>query len=160
MTFAVGAGVVYPGHGAAMVEGIETRAIKGEDRTYLVLRFAHSGMVVHLPAGNVDLIGVRQIIDDDGLERVLVTLGADGAEDLPEWALRYRANAAKLRGGEALMVAEVVRDLWRRDRTRGLAAAERSMLAEARQVLVSEMALCTNTDEEGARTFLEEVLAG
>jgi CarD family transcriptional regulator len=160
MTFAVGAGVVYPGHGAGMVEGIETRAIKGEDRTYLVLRFARSGMVVHLPTCNVDLIGVRQIIDDEGLERVLVTLRADGPEDSLEWSLRYRANAAKLRGGEAFMVAEVVRDLWRRDRARGLAAAERSMLAEARQILVSEMALCANTDEEVAKTFLEAVLAG
>ena len=79
MTFTVGAGVVYPGHGAAVVEGIETRTIKGEDRTYLVLRFAHSGMVVHLPAGNVDLIGVRQIIDDDGLEKAKALI-RDGLE--------------------------------------------------------------------------------
>ena len=160
MTFAVGAGVVYPGHGAGVVEGMETRDIKGEDRTYLVLRFARSGMVVHLPTCLVDLVGVRQIIDDDGLERVLGTLHADGAEDSEDWSSRHRANAAKLRCGEAVMVAEVVRDLWRRDRARGLAEADRRMLTQARQILVSEMALCCNTDEARAGAYLDKVLAG
>lgn len=160
MTFAVGAGVVYPGHGAAVVEGMETRDVKGGDRTYLVLRFARSGMVVRLPACNVEFLGVRHIIDDVGLQRVLGTLRANGAEDTVDWSLRYRANAAKLRCGEASMVAEVVRDLWRRARARGLAEAERRMLTEARQILVSEMALCCNTDQARAGAFLDEVLAG
>ena len=56
-------------------------------------------------------------------------------------------------------MAEVVRDLWRRDKDRGLSAGEKRMLAKARQILVSELALAEKTDEEKAETILDEVLA-
>lgn len=160
MTFAVGERVVHPSHGAALVEKLETRRIDGEDRAYLVLHIASNGMVVHVPACNVDLVGVRQVIDGAGREGVVAALRADDSEDSLSWSSRYRANTAKMRGGEAIRVAEVVRDLWRRNRARGLSAAEHRMFAEARQILVSELAVCDNTDEKGAGSLLDELLAG
>ena len=56
-------------------------------------------------------------------------------------------------------VAEVVRDLWRRDQERGLSAGEKRMLAKARQILVGELALAESTDDAKAETILDEVLA-
>src|SRR5215831_14628533 len=100
MTFKVGDTVVYPHHGAARIEEIETRSIKGEDRTYLVLKVDKGDLTVRVPADN--------------------------------------ANLEKLASGDVNKVAEVVRDLWRRDRERGLSAGEKRMLAKARQILVSE----------------------
>src|SRR6478609_2824035 len=126
MTFTVGETVVYPNHGAAIIEDIEMRTIKGEDREYLVLRIvAQQDLVVRVPACNLDLVGVRDVVDKDGLDRVF----------------------------------EVVRDLWRRERDRGLSAGEKRMLAKARQILVSELALAEHTNEDKAEALLDEVLA-
>lgn len=159
MSLAVGETVVYPGHGAALIEAIETRRVKGEDTVYVVLRVANNDMVVRVPAGNLDLIGVREVINENGLDRVVATLRAGCLEDPMPWSRRYKANAEKLRSGQALRVAEVVRDLWRRERDRGVSTAERRQLTDARQALVSELALCNNTNEEAAGALLDEVLA-
>ena len=127
MSFKVGETVVYPHHGAALIEAIETRTIKGEEKIYLVLKVAQGDLTVRVPAENVDLVGVRDV--------------------------------EKLASGDVIKVAEVVRDLYRRDLDRGLSAGEKRMLAKAKQILVSELALAERTDEDKAGAMLEEVLA-
>ena len=160
MTFKVGETVVYPHHGAAVIDDIETRKIKGEDKLYLVLRIvAQSDLVVRVPADNVDLVGVRDVVGQDGLEKVFEVLRAPHTEEPTNWSRRYKANLEKLASGDVIKVAEVVRDLWRRERDRGLSAGEKRMLAKARQILVSELALAENTNEDKAETLLDEVLA-
>ena len=160
MTFTVGETVVYPNHGAAVIEDIETRQIKGEDKLYLVLRIVgQSDLVVRVPACNLDLVGVRDVVDADGLERVFGVLRAPHTEEPTNWSRRYKANLEKLHSGNVLKVAEVVRDLWRRERERGLSAGEKRMLAKARQILVSELALAERVEEDKAEVLLDEVLA-
>ncbi|MCL2542987.1 MAG: CarD family transcriptional regulator [Nocardioidaceae bacterium] len=160
MTFTVGETVVYPNHGAAVIENIEMRTIKGVERQYLVLRIvAQQDLVVRVPADNLDLVGVRDVVDKDGLDRVFGVLRAEHVEEPTNWSRRYKANLEKLHSGDVMKVAEVVRDLWRRERDRGLSAGEKRMLAKARQILVSELALCENTNEDKAETILDEVLA-
>ncbi|MDR1790567.1 MAG: CarD family transcriptional regulator [Propionibacteriaceae bacterium] len=160
MTFTVGETVVYPNHGAAVIEATETRKIKGEDQLYLVLRIVgQNDLVVRVPACNLDLVGVRDVVDAEGLERVFSVLQTPHAEEPTNWSRRYKANVEKLHSGNVLKVAEVVRDLWRRERTRGLSAGEKRMLAKARQILVSELALAEKVDESHAEILLDEVLA-
>ncbi len=160
MTFKVGETVVYPHHGAAVIDDIEIRKIKGEDKTYLVLRIvAQSDLVVRVPADNVNLVGVRDVVGQEGLEKVFEVLRAPHTEEPTNWSRRYKANLEKLASGDVIKVAEVVRDLWRRERDRGLSAGEKRMLAKARQILVSELALAENTNEDKAETLLDEVLA-
>jgi len=160
MSFTVGETVVYPNHGAAVIEDIEMRTIKGEDREYLVLRIvAQQDLVVRVPACNLDLVGVRDVVDKDGLDRVFDILRAAHVEEPTNWSRRYKANLEKLHSGDVMKVSEVVRDLWRRDQDRGLSAGEKRMLAKARQILISELALAEKTDEEQASTVLDEVLA-
>ena len=160
MTFKVGETVVYPHHGAAVIDDIEIRKIKGEDKTYLVLRIvAQSDLIVRVPADNVDLVGVRDVVGQEGLEKVFEVLRAPHTEEPTNWSRRYKANLEKLASGDVIKVAEVVRDLWRRERDRGLSAGEKRMLAKARQILVSELALAENTNEDKAETLLDEVLA-
>src|SRR6476660_1862561 len=125
MTFAVGETVVYPHHGAALIEAIETRTIKGEDKIYLVLKVAQGDLTVRVPADNAEIVGVRDVVGQAGLDKVV----------------------------------EVVRDLWRRDRERGLSACEKRMLSKARQILVSELALAEGTNDDKAEAILDEVLA-
>jgi CarD family transcriptional regulator len=156
MTFKVGDTVVYPHHGAARIEEIEVRAIKGEDKTYLVLKVDKGDLTVRVPADNAELVGVRDVVGQEGLERVFEVLRAPYTEEPTN---RYKANLEKLASGDVNKVAEVVRDLWRRDRERGLSAGEKRMLAKARQILVSELALAEKTNEDKAETLLDEILA-
>ncbi|MDO4412837.1 CarD family transcriptional regulator [Cutibacterium sp.] len=160
MTFNVGETVVYPNHGAAVVEDIETRTIKGEEKLYLVLRIlGQNDLVVRVPSSNVDLVGLRDVVDDEGLEKVFKVLRQTNVEEPSNWSRRYKANLEKLHSGNVLKVAEVVRDLWRRERDRGLSAGEKRMLSKARQILVSELALAKKLTDDEAEKMLEEVLA-
>ena len=160
MLFEVGETVVYPHHGAATIAEVKTRIIKGEDKLYLVLRIvAQNDLVVRVPACNLDLVGVRDVVDQAGLERVFEVLRAPFTEEPTNWSRRYKANLEKLASGDVIKVSEVVRDLWRRDQDRGLSAGEKRMLAKARQILISELALAEKTDEEQAGVVLDEVLA-
>ena len=159
MAFAVGETVAYPGYGAAVIEDLETRQMKGEDKTYLVLRIvAQSNLVVRVPACNLDLVGVRDCVDRAGLEQVIGVLRAQDVEEHTIWSRRFKANGDKVRSGDVIAVAEVVRDLWRRERAGTVSAAERQMLTKARQILVSEIAFCEETDEATAQARLEELL--
>ena len=160
MTFKVGETVVYPHHGAALIEAIETRVIKGQERRYLVLKVTQGDLTVRVPADNVDLVGVRDVVNQEGLDRVFEVLRTPHTEEPTNWSRRYKANLEKLASGDVIKVAEVVRDLWRRERDRGLSAGEKRMLAKARQILVSELALAEHTNEDKAETLLDEVLAG
>ena len=160
MAFKVGETVVYPQHGAALIEAIETRTIKGQERLYLVLKVQQGDLTVRVPADNCDLVGVRDVVDQAGLDRVFEVLRAPHTEEPTNWSRRYKANVEKLASGDVIKVAEVVRDLWRRERDRGLSAGEKRMLAKARQVLVSELALAERTNEDKAEALLDEVLAG
>ncbi len=158
MSFKVGETVVYPHHGAATIEEITTRQLNGEDTTYLVLRISQSDLVIQVPAENVDLVGVRDVVDDEGVEEVFDVLRAVDVEEPSNWSRRYKANQEKIASGNIVRVSEVVRDLSRRDADRGLSAGEKRMLAKARQILTSELALARETGEEEANERLDEVL--
>src|SRR5437773_1897674 len=136
MVFKVGETVVYPHHGAALIEAIETRTIKGEERKYLVLKVAQGDLTVRVPAENAEVVGVRDVVGQEGLDRVFEVLRAPHTEEPTNWSRRYKANGEKLASGDVNKVAEVVRDLWRRDKERGLSAGEKRMLATARQIVV------------------------
>ena len=159
MVFEVGETVVYTHHGAAKIEEIKMRTIKGEEKMYLKLRVAQGDLTIEVPAENVDLVGVRDVVGKEGLEHVFDVLRAEFTEEPTNWSRRYKANLEKLASGDVIKVAEVVRDLWRREQDRGLSAGEKRMLAKARQILISELALAEKTDEDKAAEVLDEVLA-
>ena len=158
MVFKVGETVVYPHHGAALIQATETRIVRGEEKLYLVLKVAQGDLTVKVPAENAEIVGVRDVVDQTGLNRVFEVLRAPHTEEPTNWSRRYKANLEKLASGDVNKVAEVVRDLWRRDKERGLSAGEKRMLAKARQILVSELALAEKTNEDKAEALLDEVL--
>ncbi len=159
MLFQVGETVVYPHHGAATIIEVKNRTIRGEEKLYLKLNVTQGDLTIEVPADNVDLVGVRDVIGQEGLDKVFEVLRAPFTEEPTNWSRRYKANLEKLASGDVIKVSEVVRDLWRRDQDRGLSAGEKRMLAKARQILISELALAEKTDEEKASTVLDEVLA-
>ncbi len=159
MAFVVGETVVYPHHGAAKIVEITTRKFRGEDARFLKLKVAQGELTIEVPETSVEEVGVRDVIDQDGLERVFGVLREPFIEEPTNWSRRYKANLEKLASGDVIKVSEVVRDLWRREQDRGLSAGEKRMLAKARQILISELALAEKTDEERASARLDEVLA-
>lgn len=157
MDFKVGDTVVYPHHGAAMIAALEQRELNGETMDYLVLQINHSDLVVRVPAKNAELVGVRDVVGEEGLQKVFSVLREIDVEEAGNWSRRYKANQERLASGDVNKVAEVVRDLWRRDQDRGLSAGEKRMLSKARQVLVGELALAETVDDKKADEFLGEV---
>lgn len=159
MLFEVGETVVYPHHGAATIVEVKTRMIKGVEKLYLKLNVMQGDLVIEVPAENIEMVGVRDVIGKEGLDQVFDVLRAPFVEEPTNWSRRFKANGEKLASGDVIKVSEVVRDLWRRDQDRGLSAGEKSMLARARQILTSELALAENVDEQRAASLLDEVLA-
>lgn len=158
MTFKVGETVVYPHHGAALIEEITTRTVGGEKKTYLVLKVDDGDLTIQVPAENVDLVGVREVVDEKGVEQVLGVLQEIDVEEPPNWSRRFKANQEKIASGDIVRVSEVVRDLYRRDAHKGLSTGEKRMLSKARQILTSEIALARDEDELAATEFLNGVL--
>lgn len=158
MAFKVGETVVYPHHGAATIEEIVTRKVKGEDTEYLVLRVNQGDLVIQVPSGNVETVGVRDVVDDAGVEEVLDVLRQADVEEPSNWSRRFKANQEKISNGDIVRVSEVVRDLSRRDADKGLSAGEKRMLTKARQILTSELALARDIDEDEAGELLDGVL--
>ncbi|WP_028245291.1 CarD family transcriptional regulator [Pseudoclavibacter soli] len=159
MRFEVGETVVYPHHGAAKITKVTNRVVRGEEKKYLTLEVAQGDLTIQVPADNVEEVGVRDVIDKEGLEQVFGVLREPFTEEPTNWSRRYKANVEKLASGDVIKVSEVVRDLWRRDQDRGLSAGEKRMLVKARQILISELALAEKTDEEHASEVLDQVLA-
>src|SRR3569833_621059 len=106
MGFTVGETVVYPHHGAALIEAIEQRTIKGVEKSYLVRKGAQGDLTVRVPADNAEIVGVRDVVGQDGLNRVFEVLRAPYAEEPADWSRRYKARLEKLASGDVIKVAE------------------------------------------------------
>ena len=157
MDFTVGEVVVYPHHGAARIADIEKREMGGEELDFLVLNILQSDLSVRVPVKNAELVGVRDVVGEDGLRKVFSVLRETDVEEAGNWSRRYKANQERLASGDINKVAEVVRDLWRRDQGKGLSAGEKRMLGKARQILVGELALAEPVDENKADGMEKEI---
>ena len=157
MEFKVGEVVVYPHHGAAKIADIEQREIGGETLDYLVLQILQSDLEVRVPVKNTELVGVRDVVNEEGLQKVFSVLREEDVEEAGNWSRRYKANQERLASGDINKVAEVVRDLWRRDQGKGLSAGEKRMLGKARHILVGELALAEPVDEKKVEEMEEAI---
>lgn len=157
--FKIGDKVVYPMHGAGVIEGIVEREVLGVLHKYYVLKIPIGSMKVFIPLGKVRDIGVRNIVDRRELQEVFEVLKGKTNILSANWNRRYRANLEKLKSGDIFDVAEVVRDLTLRDKEKGLSSGEKRMLENARQILISEIVLAKDIDESKADAMLLEMFA-
>ncbi len=145
-------------HGAGVIEAIEEREILGRRKQYYIMKLPVGDMQVMIPVDGVEEVGLRQVIDEGDLCRVLDVLAGERTKMSTNWNRRYRANAEKLRSGNIFEVAEVVRNLTLREREKGLSTGERKMLDNAKQILVSEVALARNIPEVEAHCLLDQAI--
>jgi CarD family transcriptional regulator len=158
MPFDVGDKVVYPHHGAAVVERREVRADFGEQREYLVLRLAYGDLTLKVPVDSTGDVGIREVINDEEVEEVFAVLRKKDVRMPTNWSRRYKNHVEKLKSGDIYQVAEVVRNLSNRDKDKGLSAGEKRMLNRARQILVSELTFAIGVSEAEAEKKLDEAL--
>jgi CarD family transcriptional regulator, regulator of rRNA transcription len=157
--FQKGDRVVYPHHGAAVIEDLTEREILGERRTYFVLRLAHQDLTLMVPVENTREVGLREVVSKREVKKVFEILREDEETEVStNWNRRYKANVAKLQSGDIFQVAEVVRSLSLREREKGLSAGEKRMLAKARQILISELTFAVDSTEEKAEAMLDKIL--
>lgn len=155
--FRVGDKVVYPMHGAGVIEAIEEREVLGRKQNYYVMRLPLGEMRVLIPTAGSNA-ALRAVVGEKELAEAYAVLRTGEESPTPNWSRRYRANLDKMRSGDIREVAEVVRNLHRRERRKGLSSGERKMLDNARQILLSEIILASDVAEDQASQFLEQVL--
>jgi CarD family transcriptional regulator len=146
--FNIGDKVVYPMHGAGVIEAIEEKDILGSRKKYYIMNIPIGDMKVMIPMDNVDQIGLREVVDTHGVEQVFDILKDNHSKMSTNWNRRYRANMEKIKSGDIFKVAEVVRNLMLREQEKGLSTGERKMLDSARQILVSELVLAKDTSQQ------------
>lgn len=142
--FSIGDKIVYPMHGAGVIESIEEKEILGEKKSYYVMKMPVGDMKVMIPINNVDCIGIRDIINRNDADKVFKSLEISCDEQTANWNKRYRENMIKIKSGDVFEVAEVVKSLVSRERHKGLSTGERKMLNSAKQILISELVLAKN----------------
>lgn len=156
--FNLGDKVVYPMHGAGIIETVERKEILGVVKNYFVLKMPIGEMKLMIPVDNVDKIGLRNIISTEAVEKVYNILKQSAEINDSNWNKRYRDNMIKMKTGDIFEVAQVVRDLTYRDKEKGLSTGEKKMLVSAKQMLVSEIALSINADGKGIQEYLDEII--
>ena len=159
MAFKVGDRVVYPHHGAAVIERKEMREAFGEKREYLILKIAHGEMTLSVPTDKAEEVGMRPPISAEDVDDLFQLLGKKDVREPTNWSRRFKNHQEKLKSGDVYQVAEVVRNLALREVTKGLSAGEKAMLVRARGILVSELSFALNVSEEEALLKLEQQLA-
>lgn len=155
----IGDKVLYPMHGAGVIQGIEKCEVMGEEKAYYVLKIPFGEMKVMIPMDNVKMIGLREIISQSEVGKVI-----DVLKEKPQlittgsWNKRFNANLIKIKSGSIYEVAEVVKNLVLQDRKKKISTGERRLLDTARQILVSELVLACNKDTSTIEQWVYDLL--
>ncbi|MBR0416648.1 MAG: CarD family transcriptional regulator [Firmicutes bacterium] len=156
--FKIGDPVVYPMHGAGVVENIEDRQVLGETRSYYIIRISRGKMQVMVPVEGSDKVGLRAIVKPCDLDAVYDVLRAESTPMDENWNRRNRENMEKLKTGDLPLVAEVIRNLVRVDRVKKLSTGEKKMLSNSKLILASEMVVSLGISEEEALKKIDNLI--
>jgi CarD family transcriptional regulator len=157
--FEVGDNVVYPHHGAGKVIRKEVKDILGDKREYLTIKILHNDMTVMVPTENAALAGLRRVIDEETVKKVLGVLQDQCSEMPKNWNRRFKHNRDKIKTGDIYELAEVVRNLAIREAEKGLSTGEKQMFTRAKKILASELMYALEMNEEEVEAHLYELLA-
>ncbi len=155
--FNIGDKVAYPMHGAGVIEGVENQKILGEEHKYYVLKLFVGNVKVMIPTSNIEEIGVRNIVSSKEADEVIGEFKSyEGADTEPNWNKRYRDNIEKLKIGVLSDVAHITKSLIVRDKQKSLSNAERKMLSNAKNILISELGLAKDMPFDDIESILLE----
>lgn len=157
--FQVGDKIAHPMHGAGIVDSIVQKKVNGVVREYYILKLPVGGMLVMIPTENCQEIGVRPVMKGVEADQVIAAMPSIEVDMTQNWNRRYRENMLRLKSGDLLEVARVVKGLMLRDGERGLSTGERKMLHSAKQILISEIVLSQNSNYEDVEARINTAMA-
>ena len=149
---------MYPHHGAGKVLRKEMKDVLGESREYLTIKILHNDMTVMVPTENAALAGLRRVIDEETVKKVLAVLQDECSEMPKNWNRRFKHNRDKIKTGDIYELAEVVRNLAIREAEKGLSTGEKQMFTRAKKILASELMYALEMDEEEVEEHLYGLL--
>ena len=150
----VGDKVVYPMHGAGVIDAIEEKEILGEKQSYYILKMPGEVKVM-VPILTAEEHGIRNVIDKAEAEKVINVLEQDETEMEKNWNKRYRENMDKMKSGNIYEIADVVRNLSFKQKEKGLSTGEKKMLHNAKQILVSELVLAEHATQDEVEELVD-----
>ena len=157
--YQIGDKVVHPMYGGGVVESIVQKTVDNVARDYYILQLPNRSMVVMVPTENCEEIGVRPVVNEEQADRVLAAIPEIQVEMTTNWNHRYRENMERMKSGDLIEVARVIKGLTIRDQKRGLSTGERKMLHSAKQILISELVLSKSASYESVEEELNTALA-
>ncbi|MFW6138950.1 MAG: CarD family transcriptional regulator [Spirochaetota bacterium] len=156
--YEVGQKVVYPLHGVGVINSIEDRIVLGEKRSYYIIKLSISDMTVMIPVSKSEELGLRQVVTNDDVNRALKLIRGEITDMDEDWKSRYQHNFEKIKSGSILSIAEVVRNLFHRNKIKELSIMEKKLYENAYRLLVDEIAYVKNMDKEEVQNLICEGL--
>jgi CarD family transcriptional regulator len=156
--YEIGDNVVYPHHGAGKVLKKENKEVLGEEREYLTIKILHNDMTVMVPCENAGKAGLRRVIGEEAVAKVLSVLRDDVSEMPKNWNRRFKHNREKIKTGDVFELAEVVRNLAIRESEKGLSTGEKQMYTRAKKILASELMYALEMEEDEAEAHLDSLI--
>ena len=158
-TFSIGDKVVYPNHGVGIIEQISSRTIGPNVERFYMLKIKASNLKVSVPFNNVASVGLRRVVRNQEVQKIVDFLTDGICENHADWKYRFKENSEKMRTGSLLEVAIVLKGLLYLAQTKPLSFREKKMLERARYLLVSELAMAKNCDEVVVEQMLSKALS-
>ena len=134
------------------------RKSSARSREYLTIKILHNDMTVMVPTENAALAGLRRVIDEETVKKVLAVLQDECSEMPKNWNRRFKHNRDKIKTGDIYELAEVVRNLAIREAEKGLSTGEKQMFTRAKKILASELMYALEMDEEEVEEHLYALL--
>jgi len=149
---------VYPHHGAGKVLKKEKKEVLGEKRRYLTIQILHNDMTVMVPCENAGRAGLRRVIGEEAVSKVLSVLRDDVSQMPKNWNRRFKHNREKIKTGDVFELAEVVRNLAIRESEKGLSTGEKQMYTRAKKILASELMYALEMEEDESEDHLDSLI--
>ena len=159
LSFQIGDKVVYPNHGVGVIEQISSRTIGPNVERFYLLKIKSSNLKVMVPFQNIDSVGLRRVVRNGEIQKILDFLTDGKCENNSDWKYRFKENSDRMRTGSLLEVAGVLKSLLVLNQSKPLSFREKKMLERARYLLVSELAMAKNSAESDIEDILTKALA-
>ena len=154
--FKIGDKIVYPMHGAGIIDSVEIKEFLGEEKEYFILKMPIGNMDISIPKSNINKMNIRDVISKEEGEKILKILEEDPEDLNNNWNLRYRENQEILKTGDIFKIANMVRDLVALDYDKGLSTTEKKLLNRARRIMASELVMSGSLEKDDAEKMIDE----
>ena len=154
--FKIGDKIVYPNHGAGIIDSIEKKEFLGKTKDYFILKMPIGSMDISIPIANIDKMHIREVISKEEGDQVLTILDGDPTQMSSNWNVRYRENQEIIKTGDIFEIAKMVRNLAILDNEKGLSTTEKKLLNRARRIMASELVMAGSLEKEKAEEMIDE----